>query len=71
LTDEILSNREMEAFIRSWVLIPGTGGVFDVTINGDLVFSKHELGRHAEPGEVRALIETRLAALRGDASEAE
>jgi selenoprotein W-related protein len=29
-------------------LIPGSGGVFEVTVDGDLVYSKKETGRHAE-----------------------
>ena len=37
-------------------LIQGSGGVFDVVVDGKLVFSKKALGRHAEPGEVLALI---------------
>ena len=36
-------------------LITGTKGVFDVTVDGELLYSKHETGRHAEPGEVLAL----------------
>lgn len=48
------------------MLIPDTGGKFEVTLNGELVFSKKALGRHAEPGEIRAIIEERLAALRGE-----
>ena len=50
----------MEAFIRSWKMIPDTGGKFEVTINGDLVFSKKQQGRHAEPGEVLALFRQKL-----------
>ncbi len=49
-----MNEREIEYYISSWKLVPGTGGVFDVTVNGELVYSKHETGRHAEPGEVRA-----------------
>ncbi len=49
-----MNEREIEFHISSWQLIPSTGGVFDVTVNGELVFSKQEVGRHAEPGEVRA-----------------
>jgi selenoprotein W-related protein len=64
LTDEILSEREIEVFIRSWRLIPGKGGVFEVTLNGELVFSKKALGRHAEPGEIRALIVKKLDEIR-------
>jgi selenoprotein W-related protein len=33
-------------------LIPSEGGVFEVSVNGELVFSKYRLGRHAEPGEL-------------------
>jgi len=42
-------------------LIRGKDGVFDVRVDGSLVFSKHELGRFPEPGEVERAIE-RLAA---------
>ena len=33
-------------------LVTGDDGVFDVVVDGQLVYSKHETGRHAEPGEV-------------------
>jgi selenoprotein W-related protein len=56
LTAEILGERELEAFIGSWKLIPASGGAFEVVVNGELVFSKKALGRHAEPGEVRDAI---------------
>ncbi len=56
MTAEILNEREIEYFIADWKLIPSSGGVFEVEINGELVFSKKALGRHAEPGEIRALI---------------
>ncbi len=59
-----MNERDIEYFISSWKLIPATGGVFDVTVNGELVFSKHEVGRHAEPGEVRAGILRVLEAVR-------
>lgn len=29
-------------------LVPSKGGVFEVTIDGDLIYSKAETGRHAE-----------------------
>jgi selenoprotein W-related protein len=64
LTDEVLNEREIEVFIRSWRLLPGKGGVFEVTLNGELIFSKKALGRHAEPGEIRALIVKKLAEIR-------
>ena len=37
-------------------LIPSSGGVFEVTVDGNLVFSKKALRRHAQPGEVVELI---------------
>ena len=50
LMAEILGERELEYQIASWTLIPSSGGVFEVEVNGELVFSKKALGRHAEPG---------------------
>ena len=43
---------EFEDRIQKVTLIPSEGGVFEVSVNGDLVFSKYRLGRHAEPGEL-------------------
>jgi len=37
-------------------LIPGSGGIFDVVVDGKQVFSKHALGRFPEPGEVTRLL---------------
>jgi selenoprotein W-related protein len=37
-------------------LIPSSGGVFEVTVDGRLVFSKKQLGRHARAGEVMDLV---------------
>jgi selenoprotein W-related protein len=37
-------------------LVPSSGGVFEVTVDGKLVFSKKALGRHAAPGEALELI---------------
>jgi selenoprotein W-related protein len=42
-------------------LIESSGGVYEVVLDGDLVFSKRELGRHAEPGEVLEIIQERLS----------
>jgi selT/selW/selH-like putative selenoprotein len=33
-------------------MIQSSGGVFEVTVDGHLVFSKKAARRHAEPGEV-------------------
>jgi selT/selW/selH-like putative selenoprotein len=37
-------------------LVKGSGGVFDVEVDGRLVFSKHSRQRFPEPGEVVGLI---------------
>ena len=42
-------------------MIEGSGGVFDVAVNGAVVFSKKGVGRHAEPGEVLAAVRRRIA----------
>jgi selenoprotein W-related protein len=54
LTGELLNNLESE--IESITLVPSDGGRFEVTINGKLVYSKSQTGRHAETGEVVGLI---------------
>jgi selenoprotein W-related protein len=41
-------------------LIPGKGGVFEFTVNGNLVYSKKASGRHAEAGELLQLFERLL-----------
>jgi len=48
--------REFGASIR---LIKGSGGVFEVKADGDLVFSKAALGRFPEAGEVAATLRGR------------
>jgi selenoprotein W-related protein len=40
-------------------LLQSSGGVFEVEVDGSLVFSKRALKRHAEPGEVVKLIQNR------------
>jgi selT/selW/selH-like putative selenoprotein len=39
------------------ILRPGKGGIFDVTVDGVLLFSKHESDRFPKPGEIVTLIE--------------
>jgi selT/selW/selH-like putative selenoprotein len=38
----------------------GSKGRFEVTLDGELIFSKATLGRHAEKGEIRAEVERRI-----------
>ncbi len=58
MTAEIL--KEFEFQIAEWKIIPSRGGVFEVTIDGEVVFSKKELDRHPDKGEIWKLIEARL-----------
>ena len=58
MTDELLTS--WAPIIKGVKLIPSSGGRFEVVVDGELVFSKKALKRHAEPGEVTALVEARL-----------
>jgi len=49
VADDILSN--YQHIIDSFTFITGSKGVFDLRVNGDLLYSKHATGRHAENGE--------------------
>ena len=47
-----------EAYPEATVtLTPTGGGKFELSVDGRLVFSKHELGRHLQPGEALALLQ--------------
>ena len=45
-----------EHVIETVTLVPSDGGRFEVTANGQLLYSKLETHRHAEPGEVLGLV---------------
>lgn len=49
-TEDLLAN--YQHVIEDLRLVTGENGVFDVTVDGDLIYSKAQTGRHAEPGEV-------------------
>ena len=38
--------------IDDLTLVTGGKGVFDVEVDGEMLYSKHRTGRHAKPGEV-------------------
>jgi selenoprotein W-related protein len=46
--------------LREIRLVPSSGGRFEVSLDGEVVFSKAALERHAEPGEIAATIESRV-----------
>jgi predicted Rdx family selenoprotein len=47
--------------ISELTLMMGSKGVFDVEVDGELLFSKHAIGRHANDGEVLGLFRERVA----------
>jgi len=42
-------------------LIPGSGGIFEVRLSGELLWNKKQQGRFPEPKEVKQLIRDRIA----------
>jgi selenoprotein W-related protein len=52
--DELL--KRYEHVIEEIKLIPSDGGKFEVTANGELLYSKLSAHRHAEPGEIVGLV---------------
>lgn len=42
-------------------LIPGSGGVFDIRANGELIWSRKEMGRFPEIAELKCLIRDQVA----------
>ena len=43
-------------------IVPGKGGIFDVHLDGELVFTKSMIGRYPQPSDVVPLLRERLAA---------
>ena len=58
LTDELLSG--WAPIIKTVDLIPSSKGRFEVILDGDLIFSKASLGRHAQPGEIVKIVRERI-----------
>ncbi len=54
LAQELLTT--FDGDITSLALIPGTGGVFDVRLDGITVFSRKAQGRHADATELKQLV---------------
>ena len=55
LADELLKN--FEAQIEAVTLVPSHCGRYEISVNGQLIYSKLQTGRHAEPGEVIGLVQ--------------
>lgn len=46
----------MERDVSALELVPGGGGVFEVDVDGERVYSKKATGRHGAPGEILNLV---------------
>jgi selenoprotein W-related protein len=57
VASDLLTN--YQHVIDRLTLITGSKGVFDVVVDGEILYSKGETGRHAEPGEVLELFTQR------------
>ena len=57
--NDLLSN--YQHVIDTLTLETGSKGVFDVEVDGELLYSKHASGRHANPGEVLELFREQYA----------
>jgi selenoprotein W-related protein len=59
MAQELLTTFETE--LGEVALIPGTGGVFDVRLNGDLIYSRKQAGRFPESKELKQLVRDKIA----------
>ena len=50
-----------EAEIGSLTLVPSVGGVFDVRVDGETVWSRAEHGGHADLADLKRLVRDRIA----------
>ncbi len=59
IAQELLTTFEAE--IGQLVLVPRTGGIFEVRADGDVLWSRQERGRFPELKELKQLIRDRIA----------
>jgi selenoprotein W-related protein len=59
MAQELLTTFEGE--IGELTLVPGSGGVFEVRIDDDVVWSRREQGRFPEIKELKQLVRNRIA----------
>ncbi|PRY15686.1 selenoprotein W-related protein [Pontibacter ummariensis] len=59
MAQELLTTFETE--LGEVALVPGTGGVFDVRLDGELIYSRKEAGRFPESKELKQLVRDRIA----------
>jgi predicted Rdx family selenoprotein len=54
---------DFEDSIETLEIVTGANGIFDVHVDGDLVFEKSMLGRYPDPEDVIPLMRDRLGAI--------
>lgn len=59
MAQELLTTFESE--LGEVALQPGTGGIFEVHLNGELIYSRKAQGRFPESKELKQLIRDRIA----------
>jgi selenoprotein W-related protein len=59
MAQELLVTFETE--LGEVALVPGTGGIFDVKLDGELIYSRKEAGRFPESKELKQLVRDRIA----------
>lgn len=59
MAQELLTTFDTE--LGEVALVPGTGGIFQVRLDGELIFSRKEVGRFPESKELKQLIRDRIA----------
>lgn len=59
LAQEILTSFDTD--IGRVSLVPGSGGIFEVRLNGEIIFSRKEAGRFPEAKEIKQLVRDRIA----------
>jgi selenoprotein W-related protein len=57
----ILGDASLERQIERFDLVPSDGGKFEFSVDGNLLFSKLETHRHADPNELKELFKEYLA----------
>ena len=56
---ELLTTFQSE--IGELSLVPGTGGVFEIRVGGEVIWSRREMGRFPEIKELKQLVRDRIA----------
>ena len=59
MAQELLTTFEQE--LGSVALAPGTGGVFEVSVNGEMIWSRKDSGRFPDIKELKQLVRDRVA----------